>query len=483
MSMLSAAVDLSERTPLDYVDWLPSQSQYLHTHDRNVLLRAGNQALGKTTVGVADTLWTARGEHPFRPVSHKPGIYWIVSSSEQQSGVLAGKLFKLCPPGWIHPASEWVSEKGHFRGKYPSIGIRHKSGGWSRIYFRWTGQRTLNLAGATLDGVLFDEPPATQRAFREVERRLTRTGGWLRMTLTPVNAPVDYLRELCDAGQVVDLHYSLTAENLIPLGRSEPLQLNDGTPMDAEWIAGQRALVLPWEAPVILDGEWEFRAAGQVFPAWDPALHVCRGRVVNSAGFPRHKVKLAVGIDYGDDTHRQVAVLCAIDDAGRYPRVWVLDEYASDGRTTTDQDADHILAMIGRHGIKWSELNFVHGDKRYMGRRGGITLKSNKLLHRAVGDALGMGPVRLSPPIHSAKRGKGAGHGAKYAGARWLHESMIREGHLLVDSRCKVVIEALGKWDWTESYKDPVDALRYCLKPWILGRGRWSGVHRAIRVG
>ena len=36
----------------------------------------------------------------------------------------------------------------------------------------------------------------------------------------------------------------------------------------AIWIASVRASVLPWEEPVVVDGEWEERATDRYFPAF-----------------------------------------------------------------------------------------------------------------------------------------------------------------------------------------------------------------------
>lgn len=465
--LLAGVRRVVERAPLEYVEWLPPQLEYLQAADRRVLLRAGNQAIGKSTVGLADWAWWARGEHPFREAPRRPVQSWIVSSSEQQSGQLAAKFCALVPPAWLHPDTPYIPAKGHFRGKYPKVGLRHVSGGWSWIHWRWTGQRSLNLAGATLQGVLFDEPPASQRAFREVERRLTRTGGIMRLTFTPVNAPVEYIRELADEGQIRDLHYTLQPEHLIPVGRDRPLRTEDGTPMDAAWIAEQRSLVAEWEAPVILDGEWEFRTVGQVFTAWDPGRHTVRN-IASSPTFPRHDVWHVLGIDYGDGEHRQVGVLAVVDDRGRHPRVWVLDEYVSDGRSTTEMDAKAVLKMLRRNGLKWSDLDYVHGDKRYTGRRFDLTTKSNREMQKAIAHELDLNPKTLRPPIHSAKRGPRAGAHSKITGARWLHERMVLDDAFLVDTRCTTLIECLGRWDWGEQWKDPIDGLRYALKPWIL---------------
>jgi len=393
-----------------------------------------------------------------------------MSSSEQQSGVLAAKLNEMCPPGWMHPDDQFQVAKGHFRGKYPSIGIRHVSGGWSRLYFRWTGQRTLNIASATVDGVWFDEPPSSQRAYREAERRTTRTGGEIRMTFTPVNAPVDYIREEVDAGIIRDIHYRMEPQWMVPTGDTEPLRTSAGEPMDAAWIEQQRRLVMGWEAAVVLDGEWEFRALGRIFTAWDPERHLVEGDISEHPDCPTGEVKFALGIDYGDDEFRQVAILIAIDDSGRWPKVIVLDECISTGRTTTDEDGQAIVDMLARSGLAWRDLTYAHGDRRYTGARGSVTRKSNRRLQRAIAAILRVPTAELRPEIRGAKRGKGAGAGAKHSGCRWLHEAMVRPGHFLVSAKCKTLSESIGKWDWGEKFKDPIDALRYAAKPWITAK-------------
>jgi phage terminase large subunit-like protein len=61
-----------------------------------------------------------------------------------------------------------------------------------------TGQDPIAFAGATLDVVLFDEPPP-QRVFHEANKRLMRRNGVMLMSLTPINAgPMDWLQELTE---------------------------------------------------------------------------------------------------------------------------------------------------------------------------------------------------------------------------------------------------------------------------------------------
>jgi phage terminase large subunit-like protein len=461
VSLLGPLVDLCESSPLDWYEWLPAQDAYLRSPAKRKLLRTGNQAMGKTTVGCADLLYCVTGSHPYRKVRPPPVHWWVISSSERSSGVLQKKLWDLTPKAQVEDGSFFDEGKGAFHGKYPTLRLRNGS----EINFLWTGSRTLNLAGASLDGVWFDEPPSKQRAFTELERRLTRTGGELFMTFTPVNAPVDYIREFCKKGKIADLHFGLKPEHLIPVGRRFPIRTGDGTPMDAAWIAEQRSLVADWEAPVVLDGEWEFRTSGSVFTRWDPREHV------GIKDLPDYPLKLVLGVDYGDEKFREIAVFVAVDDtqvdSGGYPVIRVLGEYASKGTSTTREDARAILAMLRRKGIRWSSLDYVHGDKRYTGRKDSDTEKTNEALYQAICAELGVEDIE--PQVDSAKKGKGAGAGSRQAGTRFIHEAMLHPGHFQVAEDCPVVQEAIEKWAWTEPYKDPIDALRYALRPWIIG--------------
>ena len=462
-------VEWVEDNPIDFIDWLPGQEAFNRCPDRMKLFRAGNQAQGKTWAGIRETWWRARGIHPYRQLQPRARTGWIVSGSGPSSRKVQEKLWNLIPHRYIHPHTTYDALKGAFFGHEPMVKIRSIHGGWSTYYFKWTSQRGLSLASATVDDIWFDEPPMRQRAFTEAERRTTRTGGDIYMTLTPVNAPVDYLRKMCLDGVITDLHYPLKPEYLIPVGRSEPLYTDAGERMDADWIEVQRRMVAGYEAPVVLDGEWEFRLDGQAFEAFDPKIHVVKD-LSSSSVFPAHEVLLLHGEDYGDDAFRTSSCLVAVDDAGEYPRIFILDEYIAQGPTLTDEDAVAVLEMLRRNRLRWSHLDYAHGDKRYTGMAGrkDLTEKSNREMQREIARLIKVPPNRLSPPVQSAKRGRGAGRGTVHAGVRYIHEAMVRPGHFYIDERCTGTIEALAKWHWTDQYKDQIDMIRYALKPLIL---------------
>ena len=451
-----------EEQPLAWMRWLPVQDRYLRCAERFRLLRAGNQALGKTTVALADLLWHALGEHPYRECS-AAGEYWIICASWSQSIAIQAKLRALMPDSRLHPDTIYTSARG-FRGKNPAVEVRHKSGAYSMIRFRTTQQGTLNLAGATINGALFDEPPASEAVYAEVVKRVLSTGGWVSIAMTPIGAPIEWIRSAAQEGRVVDLHQPLTPEALIPVGGRRPRRLLDGTMCDQEWIAQIEIQTPSHEIPVRVHGEWEVRTTDRyfdVFRSSGTAAHVHESA-------PPGEVTLSLGIDHGSQPGKQIAVLVAVDARGDYPRIYVVDHYVDQaGTATPEEDATGILAMLHRNGLRWRDLDYVYGDIVHM--KGSIRQKSNKDLARHLCRRLGLAPDSLYPVIRTVKRGQANQRWAVRVASRWLYHQMIREGGIGFHPRCARLIDALDKYhpDRDDESKDPVDALRYALDPWI----------------
>jgi hypothetical protein len=450
--------------PLARFAWCPPQSALLRSTNRRVLLRTGNQ-FGKTTVGLAEVIYHCLGRHPHKTVRPPPVEWWVVTATWSQSVAIQSKLWELLPKDEIDPSTEYDPVRG-LRGRHPTV--RFKNGSLIRIK---TGrQGGLALAGATLAGLLLDEPPSSARLYGELDRRLTRTGGRLLMCMTPVNADVEWLQNEVEreGGVIEDLHFTMRPENFIPEGWVEPLRTETGELMDAAWIADQRSSVLAWEAPVVLDGEWAFAQTGRVFTGFNPSLHVVPN-LLRSEVAPIGKVKLCLGLDYGEDALRTAGVYVYVDDRGAHPRYYVVSEYLPEGATTEDMDARALISMLARRGDRWADVDYAHGDKKYHGRS---TAKSNRSMLRAVAKALGLAGVP-KPAIRSAKRGQGSGSGSRWGSVRLLHDAMIRPGHFYVDASCVKVIEGLLQWQGGEKepVKDILDALRYAVRPWWYGGG------------
>lgn len=441
--------------PLLGVLWTPAQLAYLQCTATRKLLRAGNQ-IGKSWAGLADVIWRALGLHPYRYVRPPPVEIWVVCTTWPQSVAIMRKFWDLAPKEEIASPRGFDPRYG-FGKDNPAVIFRNGS----IVRFRTTNQGAEALAGATIDYVLIDEP-TDEEIYRELDRRVARRSGDIGLTLTPVNRPVEYLRDLVASGAVVDLHYRLTPDVLIPVGSDTPLTLLDGTPMDAAWIAEQRRIVLPRHAPVVLDGEWDTAAGLLEFPAFDPHRHV---REVTRDGFRLH-----LGWDHGEGDYREVSVLAGVapDRDDRTVAV-ALAEYAGDGMSTPDVDAEGTLDALEAAGCEWYDLRSAIGDKPTQGR---LSRRSNADLARALERAMKQRRTwrgALRPGIEQAKTGRGGGAGSVGRGKEWLHRLMV-DDRFHVHPRCERLIESLSKWTGgkDEEWKDACDALRYAVWPYAI---------------
>jgi len=442
-----------EADPAAWMAWLPGQHAFLSDPSRVRLFRAGNQSLGKTTAGLSEVHFRCLGAHPFQRVAEPPIEAWILCASWSQSLAIQAKYHAIAQAHLI--AETRFDPVNGYHANRPTA--RYRNG--SIVRFKTTQQSGLDLAGATIDVALFDEPPASPRIFEEVRKRLIRGkgGGCLLLCLTPINAPTDWLKELVEEGQITDIHRPLTAKELIPVGETEPLRLPSGQPMDQDWIDDLRANTLPYAVPVVVDGEWEQRVAGRVFVAWDPTTMLIDQ--------PPHAGtwKVCLGLDHGSKIGKQIGLLVFIDDSGDHDRLYVADEFVGVENGTTSDDAAGVLAMLRRNGISWKQLDYAWGDRLYL--RGVVDRKSNIDFMREASRLMGIPHRQLSPMLKTVKRGKGRGRGSVDAGCRYLHQAMIRPGHFFIHPRCERLIESIDRWAYRDDdWKDPIDALRYACQ-------------------
>lgn len=454
-----------ELQPLAHFLGTPPQLGLWRCPSRRRLLRTGNQIGGKTTAALVEALWWATHTHPHRQTPAGPVQVWFVCVSWTQSLNIQHKLWALCPKSAMTPDTRrrYTPERG-FGANAPVVTFLDGS----QIWVKTGKQDALDQAGGTVHLVCYDEPPKRQRNFSELERRLTRTGGDLILTMTPVNARIDWIRDLAEAGGITDLHYPATPEMLV-LSNGVTLRTETGEVMDADWLANERKKVMAWEEPVVIDGEWEMRADGAVWEAWNPGKHVVPQLMDSDVGPRGQRVRLCLGIDYGDESLRTAAVLCAVEGGdpgrGRPTRVWVLDEYVPTSGTTVEMDGDAILEMLAARGLRWSQLARVYGDKSLTDAKGRVVRKSNAKLEAHIARRLGLSGGRTVPRVGHVKRGDNRGAGSLWHSVRWIHERMLTPGGWVVDARCKGVVDALSTWDGGSKHiaKDRIDAMRYAL--------------------
>ena len=438
--------DRDEVSLLRRIRWLPPQDEFLRTVDvRPVLLRTGNQWLGKSTVGAADTLYRCQGDHPHDPRGRvTPCSALVVSPTDQHSIGLQEKIWDLADKSTLAAGQAFVAGKG-MRGRHPIL--RFANG--SRITFRTAQQGGLALSGGTYDHLLIDEL-IPHGIYGELKARIARRNGTIRLTLTPINAPADWLREECEAGRVVDLHYRCEARWCIPVGASEPITDRTGIAQDQAWIDRYIGSMDPREVEVRAHGGWLLEHADRSFAAWSDDL------VLHDGDHLPDLVDLAVGIDYGEDPGRWVVLLMARAIDGS---TYVLGEWAGSGRDSIEDAVRGIEGMLAGWSLTPSSVPRWVGDVNSAGPLSG---------GRSMNDVLTGALRRAGHRVELATAWKP--RGSVDARFSLLNGAMARR-RLRVHASCRRLLEAVrGHRRGAQAagrLKDPVDALWYGCEPWI----------------
>ncbi len=455
--------------------WTPPQEAfYLDQHPRKSF-RAGNQ-IGKSFGGIRWIQDIALGVHPhqFRP---PPLECWIVCTSWSQSVAIMTKFRELMPECEVdHDASSSFNARNAYGKDNPAVILNNGS----VFRFRTTRQGPTALQGATVNAVLIDEPSSLE-IYRELDRRLTRTGGQLGMTFTPANVDCRWIREITEAGIIHETHAKLTVENLTPIGSHEPFRLATGASMNQAWVDSQWRNTPAVFAAVVLDGEWEGKPIGQFFTNFDRSVHVSSARTLSPARGP---VKIVLGVDHATAARGgQVAILARYqsyaDAEGRVREaIVVIDECVMEGTATAETFGNGVANMLRRHGLAWRDLHRAWGDNPAQNR---YLSKSNAQLELAIARCFGF-PVRtMRPRIANAEEGRGAS-GQLDSGCRYLYEALGDE-LLVIHPRCSHLIESFETWDFGAMHpgKDAIDALRYALREAVFPLHTGHGI--SVRLG
>jgi hypothetical protein len=414
-------------------------------------LRGPNQS-GKTEGGAAELLHRMRGTHPFARTHTPPIDCWVVCSSWKQSLIIQRKIYALIPKDELDPAVKF-SKKNGFSGQWFAL----KNGSTCTVVT--AQQDTIDLASASLHYIWCDEPPP-ESIWSELVARVTAYRGTIAITYTPIGRPVDWLREKCEAGEISDHHYTLTVENCTPIG---------GRPFKKRsHIDEFRRACLHIERAQRCDAAWEGVAEGRIFEAFEE-------RFIRDDGAGYH-VEYAVGIDHGAKAGRQCAVLVACAMVAGRPRVWVLDEARSDGRTGTEDDAKNILEMLSRHGLTLKNVDYWRGDRAHAGDWRG-NQKSNRDLKRAFATVTGVPLHRLPESLQTITNPK-KWQGSVAYGCRLINKLMADE-RFSVSPRAESVIDGFRNWEGAlqDPKKDPIDAVRYACEVLVDARLIWGAGH------
>lgn len=152
---------------------------------RNRWVFGGNRS-GKTECGAAETVYLARGTHPYR--KNKPNVFgWVVSPTAQvQRDVAQKKVLHYLRPDWIADIVMTSGRKDSPQtGVIDQIVVKNVFGGTSVIGFKSFDQGREKFQGSSLDFVWFDEEPPKE-IYEECLMRVIDKRGDIFGTMTPL---------------------------------------------------------------------------------------------------------------------------------------------------------------------------------------------------------------------------------------------------------------------------------------------------------
>ena len=146
----------------------------------------GGNRSGKTECGAVETVWLARGIHPYK--ENKPNIEcWVVSLSTQvQRDVAQKKILSYLKKDWILDVVMTSGKRSALDiGVIDTILIKNVFGGVSKIGFKSCDQGREKFQGTSLDFVWFDEEPPLD-IYMECKMRVLDKCGEIFGTMTPL---------------------------------------------------------------------------------------------------------------------------------------------------------------------------------------------------------------------------------------------------------------------------------------------------------
>lgn len=174
-----------------------------HKCDKKIRFVFGGNRSGKSECGAVETVWLARGIHPYKQ-NKKDVMCWVVSlTSQVQRDVVQKKILSYINKKWIVDLIMLSGKKENpENGIIDQIIIKNVFGGQSVIGFRNCEQGREKFQGTSLDFVWFDEEPP-EDVFNECKMRVFDKRGILFATMTPLKGLTwvydkIYLNSSCD---------------------------------------------------------------------------------------------------------------------------------------------------------------------------------------------------------------------------------------------------------------------------------------------
>lgn len=444
--------------PLTWAEWTAPQVAFFRDPAPWRVLFTGN-GMGKTRALVAEFIWRARGQHPFRRVHAPPvSMLLVCESFEAQSTIdFASQFAAMVDLREIADGLGYEPGRG-FRGRPPRIVWTSGPGAGSELTISTYRAGARKAAGGTRHFVGCNEP-MPEALWGELTARGRGVQGELALVFTPTpeHPPQGWLEQKVRGSEVSCTQAALERENLRLVW--SPTGVASGRVID-DWARVERQIQSwhPLEREMRLGKSWEAVAGDRLLVGFSDENILQAAPPDPSTGWPR----LVVGIDHGSGAGRQRAVILGAHVYHSHTRAHVLAEVAQETATTPRQDAEAISAALARLGATIDQVDYWVGDRRHAGDKWGGE-KTNYLLLRAFSELRGCAPKSL-PKALQALHVPTKYSGSVYASVRHAN-GMFLSRHLTVDPSCTELIRCVRTWQGsrTDPAKDIVDAMFYAL--------------------
>jgi phage terminase large subunit-like protein len=295
--LAEAQLELSRNKLADYRPY-PKQRQF-HTLGKTMrerLLRAGNQN-GKTFCVAAEVAYHLTGEYPDDWEGRRwdrPVVVWASGETAEttRDNPQRALLGIVGETGTGAVPARCLGESGLATGVsnlFDYMKVKHKSGGWSLLRFKYYAQGEKKWMGPPVDFVWYDEEPP-EKIYDEGLARTIATGGIVAMSFTPLQGMstvvrrflVDPTPDRADVNMTIDDAEHIPAAERARIIASFPAHerearskgiptLGSGRIFPAdEALISEPAMVLPdhWARIAGMDFGWDHPTAA-VWAAWD----------------------------------------------------------------------------------------------------------------------------------------------------------------------------------------------------------------------
>ncbi len=462
--------------PLAYTRYTDPQRAFEFDERALVLWRDGNQ-LGKSHSLARFTSLFAQGRMPVCGKWAHPYKILVIGYSYAQMDPLLEKLWAALPKDRVSPEVSYRSRCGFTGHKNQFIEIYATPEDVAKppdqrkllalIYFSTYEAGAQAIMGDSVHLLVLDEPPPSD-VYGEALARIAHFDGLLRIgfTPTPKSPSLVYLKDQVKKGKIHQHNHGVSERNCTIRGGLLDRPLRNQAQID-RW----KDRLLAHEVGMRVNGDWHPKLDGLWLPTFGD--HNIREFRLGRGLGPPPGAKLCVATDHGIQSGKQASMLVAVVDGHTLdPWIWWIDETASTGATTEDEDAKEILAMLDRNGLTYWNIDEWVGDKavKSSSYTKGRRYKSNARLRRFLARCLS---TKAAPVSHEDL--KWIAEPEKYPGSvedgmrtlkslfKQLRPGPGNTGRCLVHPRCTRFIEFCRTWrgDPKDPVKDAGDAGRY----------------------